>query len=39
MFFVVSALTALPSLALLVWLQRSGHFATLGRPTRLTGDD
>jgi MFS transporter, PAT family, beta-lactamase induction signal transducer AmpG len=39
MFFVISALTALPSLALLVWLQRRGHFTTLGRPTRLTGDD
>ena len=35
MFFVISALTALPSLALLVWLQQRGHFAGLGRPTRL----
>jgi MFS transporter, PAT family, beta-lactamase induction signal transducer AmpG len=39
MFFVISSLTALPSLALLVWLQRCGHFAALGRPTRVTADD
>jgi PAT family beta-lactamase induction signal transducer AmpG len=39
MFFVISALTALPSLALLVWLQRRGHFAGLGRPTRIMVDD
>ncbi len=39
MFFVISALTALPSLALLVWLQQGGHFAGLGRPTRLVADD
>jgi MFS transporter, PAT family, beta-lactamase induction signal transducer AmpG len=39
MFFVISALTALPSLALLVWLQQRGHFAGLGRPTRLVADD
>jgi PAT family beta-lactamase induction signal transducer AmpG len=39
MFFVLSALTAIPSLMLLIWLQRSGHFDTLGRPTRLSGDD
>ena len=35
MFFVISALTALPSLALLVWLQRRGHFPGLGKPTRI----
>lgn len=28
-FFMLSALVALPSMALLVWLQRAGHFATL----------
>ena len=31
MFFVISALTALPSLVLLVWLQRRGHFDDLGQ--------
>ncbi|MES2751520.1 MAG: MFS transporter [Pseudomonadota bacterium] len=30
-FFVLSVLVAIPSLILLAWLQRSGHFATLGR--------
>jgi len=39
MFFVISALTAIPSLFLLAWLQQRGHFATLGRPTRITADD
>ena len=39
MFFVISALTALPSLALLVWLQQRGHFAGLVRPTRVMIDD
>jgi MFS transporter, PAT family, beta-lactamase induction signal transducer AmpG len=39
MFFVISALTALPSLALLVWLQQRGHFAALGKPTRVMVDD
>src|SRR5713226_6693676 len=38
MFFVISALTAIPSLFLLAWLQQRGHFASLGRPTRLTAD-
>jgi PAT family beta-lactamase induction signal transducer AmpG len=28
-FFVICALAALPSLMLLVWLQRRGHFASL----------
>jgi PAT family beta-lactamase induction signal transducer AmpG len=32
-FFVVTALSALPALALLAWLQRRGHFATLGPET------
>ncbi|MBI3433956.1 MAG: MFS transporter [Proteobacteria bacterium] len=31
-FFVLSALVALPSLALLAWLQARGHFRTLDRP-------
>ena len=39
MFFVISALTALPSLALLVWLQKRGHFAGLAKPTRIVADD
>jgi PAT family beta-lactamase induction signal transducer AmpG len=30
LFFVITALSALPSLALLVWLQRRGHFTGLG---------
>src|SRR5262249_45603653 len=30
MFFIISSLTALPSLALLWWLQMRGHFKTLG---------
>ena len=39
LFFVISSATALPSLVLLAWLQRRGHFATLGRPTRISADD
>ncbi|TMJ91695.1 MAG: AmpG family muropeptide MFS transporter, partial [Alphaproteobacteria bacterium] len=35
----VSALTALPSLVLLVWLQQRGHFARLVKPTRIVMDD
>ena len=31
MFFVLSVLVAVPSLILLAWLQRRGHFKTLGR--------
>jgi len=38
-FFVLSALTALPSLVLLVWLQRRGHFDKLVKPTRIVMDD
>jgi len=38
-FFVISALTALPSLALLLWLQRRGHFSGLVKPTRIIMDD
>ena len=39
MFFVISALTALPSMLLLVWLQQRGHFAGLIKPTRIVADD
>jgi PAT family beta-lactamase induction signal transducer AmpG len=39
MFFVLSALTALPSLVLLIWLQQRGHFAKLVAPTRIAMDD
>jgi PAT family beta-lactamase induction signal transducer AmpG len=39
MFFVISALTALPSLVLLVWLQRRGSFKNLVKPTRIVMDD
>ena len=38
-FFVISALTALPSLALLVWLQQRGHFIGLAKPTRIIVED
>jgi PAT family beta-lactamase induction signal transducer AmpG len=33
LFFIISALVALPSFLLLVWLQRGGHFATLAVKT------
>jgi PAT family beta-lactamase induction signal transducer AmpG len=39
MFFVISALTAVPSLFLLVWLQARGHFAQLGPPRVTVADD
>jgi PAT family beta-lactamase induction signal transducer AmpG len=39
LFFVLSALTALPSLVLLIWLQQRGHFAKLVAPTRIAMDD
>lgn len=39
LFFIISAATSLPSFALLLWLQQRGHFATLGKPTRIGGDD
>src|SRR6266540_5155371 len=39
LFFIISALTALPSLLLLVWLQRRGHFTGLAKPTRIVMDD
>jgi PAT family beta-lactamase induction signal transducer AmpG len=39
LFFIISALTALPSLLLLVWLQQREHFAGLAKPTRIVMDD
>jgi PAT family beta-lactamase induction signal transducer AmpG len=39
MFFVLSALVALPSFALLAWLQARGHFATIGKPAVVSSDD
>ncbi len=39
MFFVISAATALPGLALLAWLQQRGHFDTLAKPTHIVMDD
>jgi MFS transporter, PAT family, beta-lactamase induction signal transducer AmpG len=39
LFFVISALIALPSLLLLIWLQQRGHFERLGKPRVLAGDD
>ncbi|MFN3852942.1 MAG: AmpG family muropeptide MFS transporter [Phreatobacter sp.] len=39
-FFVLSCLTAIPSILLLWWLQARGHFATLERPTgRIAAED
>jgi MFS transporter, PAT family, beta-lactamase induction signal transducer AmpG len=38
-FFIISALTALPGIALLAWLQQRGHFASLAKPTRFDADD
>jgi MFS transporter, PAT family, beta-lactamase induction signal transducer AmpG len=39
MFFVVSSLVAIPSLILLAWLQRRGHFANLGPARVVRADD
>ncbi len=39
MFFVVSTLVAVPSLILLAWLQRSGHFDGLGSARVVRADD
>jgi PAT family beta-lactamase induction signal transducer AmpG len=39
LFFIISALVALPSFALLIWLQARGHFASLGKPTVVAADD
>jgi PAT family beta-lactamase induction signal transducer AmpG len=39
-FFVLSCLTAIPSLVLLWWLQARGHFDQFARPTgKLAADD
>jgi MFS transporter, PAT family, beta-lactamase induction signal transducer AmpG len=38
-FFVLSAVTAVPSLVLLAWLQGRGHFAQLGPVKVVAGDD
>jgi PAT family beta-lactamase induction signal transducer AmpG len=38
-FFVLSALTALPSLALLIWLQQRGHFLQMAKPARIVADE
>jgi PAT family beta-lactamase induction signal transducer AmpG len=38
LFFVLSTLVALPSFALLFWLQMRGHFATLTKPTIVAAD-
>ncbi|HEY7663856.1 MAG TPA: MFS transporter [Xanthobacteraceae bacterium] len=39
MFFVISALTALPGIVLLAWLQQRGHFSKLIKPTHFAMDD
>ncbi len=39
LFFVISALVALPSFALLAWLQARGHFGTIGKPAVVPADD
>ncbi|MBN8920559.1 MAG: MFS transporter [Rhizobiales bacterium] len=39
LFFTITALSALPSLVLLAWLQRRGHFLTLVPPRTLPRDD
>jgi MFS transporter, PAT family, beta-lactamase induction signal transducer AmpG len=38
-FFVISALTALPSLLLLIWLQQRGHFNGLAKPAHIMVED
>jgi PAT family beta-lactamase induction signal transducer AmpG len=39
LFFLLSALTAVPSLLLLTWLQARGHFAQLGPLKSIAADD
>jgi len=39
LFFVISAFAAIPSLFLLAWLQRRGHFDGLAKPTHIPADD
>jgi len=39
LFFVISALVAVPSLLLMVWLQQRGHFDSIARaPIRVPAD-
>jgi PAT family beta-lactamase induction signal transducer AmpG len=38
-FFVLSALMAIPSLALLIWLQARGHFSRLAKASAARGED
>jgi MFS transporter, PAT family, beta-lactamase induction signal transducer AmpG len=38
LFFAVSALVALPSFALLIWLQARGHFAAIEKPKTFAAD-
>jgi PAT family beta-lactamase induction signal transducer AmpG len=39
LFFIISALTALPGIALLFWLQQRRHFDGLVKPTHFVADD
>jgi len=39
LFFIITSLSAIPSLFLLWWLQRRGHFATLVPPKVIAADD
>jgi MFS transporter, PAT family, beta-lactamase induction signal transducer AmpG len=39
MFFVITAVSAIPSLFLLAWLQARGHFDRLARPSVIIADD
>ena len=39
LFFIISALAALPSLAVLIWLQQRGHFRAMTAPSRTILDD
>jgi PAT family beta-lactamase induction signal transducer AmpG len=39
MFFVITAISAIPSLFLLAWLQARGHFERLARPSVIVADD
>jgi MFS transporter, PAT family, beta-lactamase induction signal transducer AmpG len=38
-FFIITALSAIPSLFLLAWLQARGHFAGLEKPTIVAAED
>jgi MFS transporter, PAT family, beta-lactamase induction signal transducer AmpG len=39
LFFIITALSAIPSLLLLAWLQRRKHFERLGKPRVMAADD